>query len=262
MGDSTQKKCHYSIEKGIALLTIDNPPMNALNHVVLNDMRDAIAKLIEDDSVRVVVVTGAGKAFVAGADINEIKVQNTKEDGANFLKNGQDVLNIIENADKPFIAAINGYCLGGGLELALACHIRLADESAQLGLPEIKLGIIPGYGGTQRSTRLFGKGAAYELILSGNFISGKQAELYRVVNRATEKGKVVDEAKELAKAIASRSRLAIKAAMQAIAQGSTMEFYTALTFERELFGQLCETEDKKEGISAFLEKREPKFKDK
>jgi len=262
MGDSTQKKCHYSIENGIALLTIDNPPMNALNHVVLNDMRDAIGKLIEDDSVRVVVVTGAGKAFVAGADINEIKVQNTKEDGANFLKNGQDVLNIIENADKPFIAAINGYCLGGGLELALACHIRLADESAQLGLPEIKLGIIPGYGGTQRSTRLFGKGAAYELILSGNFISGRQAELYRVVNRATEKGKVVDEAKELAKAIASRSRLAIKAAMQAIAQGSTMEFYTALTFERELFGKLCETEDKNEGISAFLEKREPKFKDK
>lgn len=262
MGESTQKKCHYTIENGIAVLTIDNPPMNALNHVVLGDMRSAIKELLDNDAVRVVIVTGAGKAFVAGADINEIKEQNTKEDGANFLKNGQDVLNIIENADKPFIAAINGYCLGGGLELALACHIRLADESAQLGLPEIKLGIIPGYGGTQRSTRLFGKGAAYELILSGNFISGKQAELYRVVNRATEKGKVVDEAKELAKAIAARSRLAIKAAMQAIAQGYTMEFYTALTYERELFGKLCETEDKKEGISAFLEKREPKFKDK
>lgn len=262
MGESTQKKCYYTIENGIAILTIDNPPMNALNHVVLGDMRSAIKELLDNDAVRVVIVTGAGKAFVAGADINEIKEQNTKEDGANFLKNGQDVLNIIENADKPFIAAINGYCLGGGLELALACHIRLADESAQLGLPEIKLGIIPGYGGTQRSTRLFGKGAAYELILSGNFISGRQAELYRVVNRATEKGKVVDEAKELAKAIAARSRLAIKAAMQAIAQGYTMEFYTALTYERELFGKLCETEDKKEGISAFLEKREPKFKDK
>ncbi len=262
MGESTQKKCHYTIENGIAVLTIDNPPMNALNHVVLGDMRNAIKELLDNEAVRVVIVTGAGKAFVAGADINEIKEQNTKEDGANFLKNGQDVLNIIENADKPFIAAINGYCLGGGLELALACHIRLADESAQLGLPEIKLGIIPGYGGTQRSTRLFGKGAAYELILSGNFISGRQAELYRVVNRATEKGKVVDEAKELAKAIAARSRLAIKAAMQAIAQGLTMEFYTALTYERELFGKLCETEDKKEGIAAFLEKREPKFKDK
>lgn len=262
MDDSTQKKCRYTIQNGIAILTIDNPPMNALNHVVLKDMRDAINKLIEDDSVRVVIVTGAGKAFVAGADINEIKVQNTKEDGENFLKNGQEVLNIIENADKPFIAAINGYCLGGGLELALACHIRLADESAQLGLPEIKLGIIPGYGGTQRSTRLFGKGAAYELILSGNFISGRQAELYRVVNRATEKGKVVDEAIDLATAIAARSRLAIKAAMQAIFQGSTMEFYSAMTFERELFGKLCETDDKKEGISAFLERREPKFIDK
>ncbi|MCX8123894.1 MAG: enoyl-CoA hydratase-related protein [Spirochaetes bacterium] len=262
MGDSSQKKCHYTIENGIAVMTIDNPPMNALNRVVLADMRTAINELLDNNAVRVVIVTGAGKAFVAGADINEIKEQNTKEDGANFLKNGQEILNIIENADKPFIAAINGYCLGGGLELALACHIRLADESAQLGLPEIKLGIIPGYGGTQRSTRLFGKGAAYELILSGNFISGKQAELYRVVNRATEKGKVVDEAKELAKAIAARSRLAIKAAMQAIAQGYTMEFYTALTYERELFGKLCETEDKKEGISAFLEKREAKFQDK
>ena len=261
MENSIQKKCYYTIENGIALLTIDNPPMNALNHIVLKDLREAIINLIDDESVRVVIVTGAGRAFVAGADINEIKNQNTKEDGANFLKNGQEIFNIIENAHKPFIAAINGYCLGGGLELALACHIRLADESAQLGLPEIKLGIIPGYGGTQRSTRLFGKGTAYELILSGNFITGKQAELYRVVNRATEKGKVVDEAKELAKAIAARSRLAIKAAMQAIAQGANMEFHSALALERELFGQLCETEDKKEGIAAFLEKREPKFKD-
>ena len=262
MGDTTQNKCHHIIENGIAIITIDNPPMNALNHIVLQDLRNSVNALIDNAAVRVIIITGAGKAFVAGADINEIKVQNTKEDGANFLKNGQEIYNIIENADKPFIAAINGYCLGGGLELALACHIRLADESAQVGLPEIKLGIIPGYGGTQRSPRLFGKAAAYELILSGNFISGKQAETYRIVNIATQKGTVLDEAQELAKAIAARSRLAIKAAMQAIAQGYTMEFYTALTFERELFGKLCETEDKKEGIAAFLEKREPQFKDK
>lgn len=262
MGEATKNKCHYTIEHGIAILTIDNPPMNALNKIVLTDLRNCINDLLNNDAARVVIVTGAGKAFVAGADITEIKEHHTKENGANSLIPGQEIFNIIENADKPFIAAINGYCLGGGLELALSCHIRLADETAQLGLPEIKLGIIPGYGGTQRSPRLFGKAAAYELILSGNFISGRQAETYRIVNSAVEKGNVLDHAKTLAASIAAKSRLAVKAAMQAIAQGCNMEFYTSLTYERELFGKLCETDDKKEGISAFLEKREPRFNDK
>ncbi len=141
---------------------------------------------------------------------------------------------------------------GWWFRLALACHIRLADESAQVGLPEIKLGIIPGYGGTQRSPRLFGKAAAYELILSGNFISGTQAETYRIVNRATQKGTVLKEAQELAKAIAARSRLAVKAAMQAIAQGYTMEFYTALTFERELLVNFVRPKIKKKALPHSL----------
>ncbi len=263
MGNSNnEKKCYYEIEgNGVALLTIDNPPMNALSPAVLADMKESINDALENDAVRVIIVTGAGKAFVAGADITEIQKQKTKKNGADFLVTGQELYNMIENAHKPFIAAINGYCLGGGLELALACHIRLADEKAQLGLPEIKLGIIPGYGGTQRSPRLFGKSRALELILSGNFINARQAEMYGVINRSTDAGSVLTEARELAGSIAARSRIAIQAAMRAVSDGITMEMGEALTFEREEFGKLCETADKEEGIDAFLNKREPKILD-
>lgn len=256
-------KCYYSVdEKGIALMEINNPPMNALSTPVLRDIKDTIAKALSDSAVRVVIFTGAGKAFIAGADINEIKALNTAKAGSTYLTNGQDILNMIEKADKPFIAAINGFCLGGGMELALACHMRLADESAQMGLPEIKLGIIPGYAGTQRTPRLIGKGRAYEMVLSGNFISGTQAELYGLANRATPKGQVVEEAKKLAAPIAAKSRMAIKAAMQSIREGLFMDYYEAQKNEREIFGTLCETADKNEGVDAFLNKREPSFKDK
>ncbi len=256
------KKCYYSVdEKGIALMEINNPPMNALGTPILADIRDTVQKSLADDAVRVVVFTGAGKAFIAGADINEIKGLKTAQAGIDFLANGQDVLNLIEKADKPFIAAINGFCLGGGTELALACHIRLIDESAQMGLPEIKLGIIPGFGGTQRTPRLIGRGRAYELVLSGNFISGKQAELYGLVNRSVPKGQVVEEAKKLAADIASKSRMAIKGAMKAIREGMLMEYYESQKNEREIFGTLCETADKEEGVDAFLNKREAKFTD-
>ncbi|MFW5770213.1 MAG: enoyl-CoA hydratase/isomerase family protein [Spirochaetota bacterium] len=256
------KKCYYETDdNGVALMTIDNPPMNALSPAVLADMKDSIENALENDAVRVIIITGAGKAFVAGADITEIQKQKTEKEGADFLVTGQELYNLIENAHKPFIAAINGYCLGGGLELALACHMRLADEKAQLGLPEIKLGIIPGYGGTQRSPRIFGKSRAFELILSGNFINAKRAEMYGVINRATEPGSVLTEAKDLADSIASRGRLAVQAAMRAISGGIHMEMREALTFEREEFGKLCETADKEEGIDAFLNKREPKIHD-
>jgi enoyl-CoA hydratase len=259
MGDT----CSYTVdEKGVALMEINNPPLNALSTPVLADIREAVTKALNDDAVRVIVFTGAGKAFIAGADIKELQKLNTLAEGSGYVVNGQDLYNTIEQADKPFIAAINGFCLGGGMEFALACHIRLADETAQIGLPEIKLAVIPGYAGTQRTPRLIGKGRAHELILSGNFIDGKQAELYGVVNRATPKGQVVEEAKKLAGAIAARSRMAIKAAMRAIGEGYAMEFAAAQKFEAELFGGLCETEDKKEGMAAFLEKREPELKDK
>ncbi len=260
---SAQKFCDYTVdESGVAVMTINNPPMNTLSQPVLADIRDAITRANADTAVRVVVFTGAGKAFIAGAEIREFLDRNTKKDGAEYLVNGQDVLNLIENSDKPYIAAINGFCLGGGMETALACHIRLADETAQIGLPEIKLGIIPGYGGTQRTTRLIGKGRAYELILSGNFINGKQAELYGAVNRATPKGEVLEEAKKLAKTIAGKSRVNVSRAMRAIKEGLAMEFTAALKFERELFGECCESDDKREGTTSFLEKRDAKFTDK
>jgi enoyl-CoA hydratase len=259
---SEGKYCTYTVDgSGVALMTINNPPMNALSRPVLADMKDTITRANGDPAVRAVVFTGAGKAFIAGADIREFGEIKTAKDGSDFLIPGQSILNLIEGADKPYIAAINGFCLGGGLETALACHMRYADESAQIGLPEIKLGIMPGYGGTQRSTRLIGTGRAYELILSGNFLSGRQAELYGVVNRAFAAGTVVDEAKRLAAAIASRSRLAVRNAMRAIRDGLPMEMTASLEFERELFGELSVSEDKKEGTAAFLEKREPKFKD-
>lgn len=254
--------CTYTVdEAGVALMVIDNPPMNALSTPVVKDISDAVKKALADSAVRVVVFTGAGKAFIAGADINEFVDLHTQKAGSDYLINGQEALNLIENADKPFIAAINGFALGGGTELALACHIRLADESAQMGLPEIKLGIMPGYGGTQRTTRAAGLGRAYELILSGNFISGTQAAQYGLVNRSVSKGTVVEEAKSLAKAIASRGRPAIQRAMESIKASLTMPLAEGLKFERDQFGLLCQTENKKEGVSAFLEKRNPAPKD-
>jgi enoyl-CoA hydratase/carnithine racemase len=256
-------RCSYWVnEAGVALMEISNPPMNALSRPVLADIRDSLTKALADGAVRVIVFTGAGKAFIAGADISELSDFETAQEGADFLIPGQELSHVFMNADKPVIAAINGFCLGGGMEMALACHIRLADEGATLGLPEIKLGIIPGYGGTQRTTRLIGMGRALELILSGNFISGKQAEEYGLVNRAVPKGTVVEEALKLAAAIAAKSRVAVQAALRAVHEGITMDLTTAMKYEREQFGICYASGDKKEGIAAFTQKREPQFKDK
>jgi enoyl-CoA hydratase/carnithine racemase len=255
-------RCYYTInEAGVALMEINNPPMNALSLPVLDDIRDTLTKALADNEVRVIVFTGAGKAFIAGADISELNMYQSAQKGADFLIKGQELSHIFTNADKPIIAAINGFCLGGGMEMALACHIRIADENATLGLPEIKLGIIPGYGGTQRTPRLIGSGRALELILSGQFLTGRQAELYGLVNKTVDKGTVVDEAMKLAASIASKSRVAVQAAIRAVFEGSTMDIYTAMKLERELFGTCYASEDKKEGTTAFKEKREPKFKD-
>ncbi len=256
------KKCYYSVnDAGVAVMEINNPPMNALSRPVLDDISETLTKAIADQDVRVIVFTGVGKAFIAGADISELSDYETAQEGADFLIRGQEVTHVFMNSDKPVIAAINGFCLGGGMEMALACHIRLADEAATLGLPEIKLGIIPGYGGTQRTPRLIGTGRALELILSGNFLSGKQAEDYGLVNRAVQKGTVVDEAMKLATTIAAKSRIAVQAALRSVQEGITMDLYTAMKFEREQFGICYASQDKKEGITAFTGKREPKFKD-
>lgn len=255
--------CNYTVdESGVALMVIDNPPMNALSSSVLKDIKDAVTRALADVAVRTVVFTGQGKAFIAGADIKEINKIPGAHEAKQFAENGQKLFSMIENSDKPFIAAINGFALGGGMELALSCHMRLADETAQMGLPEIKLGIIPGYGGTQRASRAIGKARALEMILTGNFFSGAVAEKYGLVNRITAKGEVVNEAKALAKTIAMRGRPAVKAAMQAVSEGLNVHFAEGLKLEANEFGRLCETENMREGVSAFLEKREPKPIDK
>jgi len=251
--------CNYTVdENGIALMIIDNPPMNALSTSVLNEIRESVKKALADDAVRVVIFTGAGKAFIAGADIKELEKNNDKDVTVKYLENGHDLFNLIENADKPFIAAINGYALGGGCELALSCHMRIADETAQLGLPEIKLGVIPGYGGTQRTPRHVGLARAYELVLSGNFISGAVASEWGLVNHAAPRGESVNEAKKLALAIAKKGRPAVKVAMDVLRKGLVLEKYEGQKYEREGLGHLAGTENKKEGIAAFFEKREPR----
>jgi enoyl-CoA hydratase len=256
------KKCYYSVnEAGVALMEINNPPMNALSRPTLADMRDTLTKALADPDVRVIVFTGAGKAFIAGADISEFNSVETAQEGADFLIPGQEITHLLQQADKPIIAAINGFCLGGGLEMALACHVQIADESAMLGYPEIKLGIIPGYGGTQRTTRRIGLGKTLELILSGNFLNGNQAEQYGLVNRVAAKGTVVEEAMKLAGTMAAKSRIAIQSALRAVQEGLNTDLYTGMKLEREQFGISFASEDKKEGVAAFIEKREPKFKD-
>jgi enoyl-CoA hydratase len=255
--------CYYSLnDAGVALMEINNPPMNALSRPVLDAIKDTLTEALTDKDVRVIVFTGVGKAFIAGADISELNDFETAEEGADFLIRGQNLTHIFTNADKPIIAAINGFCLGGGMEMALACHIRLADESATLGLPEIKLGVIPGYGGTQRTPRTIGNGRTLELILSGTFLDGVKAAQYGLVNRAVPKGTVVDEAMKLAGIIAGKSRVAVRAAIRAVQEGSSMDdLRDAMQLEREQFGICYASEDKKEGISAFSQKREPKFRD-
>ena len=258
----TERKCTFSVRDGIAVMTVDNPPLNALSSAVLDDINNAVSEALIDDSVRVIILTGAGKrAFIAGADINEFVNLSDRKAASDFLIKGQEITTMIENSDKPFIAAIHGFCLGGGMEFALACHIRLGDETAQFGQPEIKLGIIPGYGGTQRGVRQLGRARTLELLLSGNFIPAHQAADYGIINRVVAAGDVLDEAMALAEAIAQKSRLPVKATFRAINEGIKLDFEKAMKLERDIWGELCETEDKEEGVAAFLEKREAVFKD-
>lgn len=256
-------KCTYSVHDGVAVMTVDNPPVNALSSAVIANIEDAVNDALLNEAVRVIVLSGADKrAFIAGADINEFVSLVNREEATAYLAKGQALTRAIECSDKPFIAAIQGYCLGGGMEFALACHIRLADEKAQFGQPEIKLGVMPGYGGTQRGARQLGKARALELILSGDFISAKQAADYGIVNRVVPEGQVLDEAMALAQTIARKSRVVVKATFKAVNEGLELDFDDSMQLEREIWGELCETEDKVEGVAAFLEKREPQFKDK
>jgi enoyl-CoA hydratase len=248
---------------GVLVITIDRPKvLNALNAQTVAEIGQAFDAARDDASVKCVILTGAGeKAFVAGADINEL-AQMTPITGKATAEKGQKVFRAIERFPKPVIAAVNGFALGGGCELALACHIRIASENAKLGLPEVTLGIIPGYGGTQRMARLLGKGKALELILTGDRIGAEEAERIGLVNKVVPADQLMATAEELARKIATRGPLAVRAAIEAVMSGSEMPFDEGQLLEATLFGLLASTEDMKEGMGAFLEKRTANFQNK
>jgi enoyl-CoA hydratase/carnithine racemase len=252
----------YVVEEGVATVTINHPPANALSSPVMTELAQVFQEMDQKREVKVVVFTGAGTFFIAGADIKEILSISSARQGEELATLGQGVFNQIENLSKPVIAAINGVCLGGGLELAMACHIRVAGDRVRLGQPEINLGIIPGFGGTQRLSRLVGKAKATEWILTGDMINAQEAKALGLVNKVVPDGEVLKQAQNLAKKIASKGQVAVRAALKAIGEGMKGSLEEGLTNEARLFGRLCDTQDMKEGLKAFLEKRQPKFQDK
>jgi enoyl-CoA hydratase len=247
----------------IAYVTIDRPKvLNALNMATMQELHQVFTELKEDKEIRVVILTGAGeKAFVAGADINEL-AKNDPVEAKAYTHRGQAVLDLIENLGKPVIACINGFALGGGCEIAMACTMRLASENARLGQPEVKLGLIPGYGGTQRLPRLVGTGLAMQILLTGEMISAQEAHRVGLVNEVVPADKLIARAEEIAARIIANAPLAIQYCMEAVNRGMNMTLQEGLFLEATLFGMCCATEDKKEGTTAFLEKRAANFKGK
>ncbi len=252
-----------SLEDRVAVLTIDHPPANAFNRQTLDDLEAAFDEAVANDQVKVIVITGAGQfAFVAGADIKEIVVvgQDPEQLRAFMLK-GQALFNKIECSPKPVIAAINAVALGGGMELSMACHIRIMADRARIGQPETNLGIIPGWGGTQRLPRLVGPAKAIELILTGDMINAQEAYRLGLANKVVPAGQVLQEAKGLAKKIAGKSALTNRAVLGAVVNGLRMPIDEGLKVELEQIGQLFGSNDAREGLTAFVEKRQPKFTD-
>ncbi|PWS28030.1 enoyl-CoA hydratase [Pedobacter yonginense] len=249
-----------TLKENILYVTINREKaLNALNKDTLTELADVIEYANETVEVRGVILTGAGeKAFVAGADIKEFSDYNGKQ-GEELAKRGhQQVFDAIENSTKPFIAAINGFALGGGLELAMACHIRIASENAKLGLPEVTLGLIPGYGGTQRLTQLVGKGKAIELIATANMVTAVEAEKIGLINYVVSQSELISKAEEILNLIKLRAPLAIAAAMKSVI--ASVNGNDGYGTEIEEFGKCFETEDFREGVSAFVEKRKANFK--
>lgn len=251
----------FDVKDGIATVTINRPDkLNALNAQSKDELRELFTQIKTDSNVKVVIVTGAGeKAFVAGTDIKELTVLNS-ESGKEFSAKGQEVFDLIENLGKPVIAGVNGYALGGGCELALACHIRIASENAKFGQPEVNLGIIPGYGGTQRLARLIGRGRAMELILTGNQIDAQEALRVGLVNKVVPQADLMAAAIAMAEQIASKGQIAIRMALKAVNMTQETTLSDGQQLEASLFGVCCDSEDFKEGTAAFLEKRKPAFK--
>ena len=253
----------YEKKGSIGILTINRPEkLNALSNVLISELSALLADIEKDDELGVLILTGAGdNAFVAGADIGEL-VERDARLGRKVSRERQDVFFRIENLPVPTIAAVNGYALGGGLELALACSIRFCSEKAQFGAPEVKLGIIPGDGGTQRLPRLIGKGRAMEMILTGDFIGAEEAFRIGLVNRVVPQENLLKKTMELAEKIASRPPLAVKYAKEAVNRSIEGGSESGYALESFLHALTCTTEDKKEGVAAFLEKRKGQFKGK
>ncbi|MGB7436758.1 MAG: enoyl-CoA hydratase-related protein [Candidatus Acidiferrum sp.] len=253
----------YEKKDGIAYITLNRPKvLNALNRKTVEELQQVFTDARDDASVRVLILTGSGeKAFVAGADINEL-AQQTPANGKEFSRFGQSIFHLLETIGKPSICAINGFALGGGCELALCCSIRLASKTAKLGQPEVKLGILPGYGGSQRIARLCGKGTAHELCLTGEMITAEEAQRIGLVNHVYEPAELLPAAEAMAKKIIEKAPFAVKYCMEAIERGVEMPLEEGLFLEATLFGLCCATEDMREGTKAFLEKRAAQFQGK
>jgi len=250
-------------KNSIAYVTVNRPKvLNALNMATMEELRAAFSDIKSDAAIRVAILTGAGeKAFVAGADIGDL-VKHDAVSGKEFAHKTLSVLDLIENLGKPVIACINGFALGGGCELAMACTMRLASENAKLGQPEVKLGIIPGNGGTQRLPRLVGKGLAMQIVLTGDMVTAQEAHRIGLVNEVTAAAELIPRAEAIAAKIIANAPLAVQYAMEAVNKGMEMTLAEGLFLEAALFGVCCATEDKAEGTKAFLEKRAAQFKGK
>lgn len=251
------------LENTILTITINRPDkLNALNQDTLKELNFLILAAADDNNVSTIVITGSGdKAFVAGADISELATTDAMT-GMKFARYGQSVFNNIENCGKPVIAAVNGFALGGGCELAMACHLRIASDNAKFGQPEIKLGVIPGFGGTQRLTRLVGKSKSMEMNLLGDMISADKAEHIGLVNWVVPQGELMLSVNKVAQQLAASAPIALSMTIDAINKGLECSLPDALDYEVKAFGICCASEDKNEGTSAFLEKRKAKFKGK
>lgn len=253
----------FESKSGIAYVTINRPDkLNALNAQAKQELLQVVEQIKHDQDIHAVILTGVGeKSFVAGTDIGELTELNA-DTGKLFAMGGQEVFDRIENLGKPVIAAVNGYALGGGCELALACHIRIASENAKFGQPEVNLGIIPGYGGTQRLARLIGKGRAMEMILTGDQIDAQEALRVGLVNKVVPLSELMKTAEAIAQKIVSKGQVAVRLALKAVNMTDETNLTDGLALEASLFGVCCGSEDFKEGTKAFLEKRKPVFKNK
>ncbi len=251
------------VNEQVAFVTIDRPPVNALNFKTMQELAETFGELAKNSAAKVIVLTGEGKnmTFVAGADLKEMAGIQSSEQAVELARKGQTIFNQIERMRKPVICAINSVCVGGGNELAMACHVRIASDRARFGQPEINLGIIPGFGGTQRLTRLVGASKSRELILTGDMITAQEALRIGLVDRVVPDGELLRQALGLAKKMASKGGPSLAFALEAIEFGLDHTLDEALGEEARLFGKVAQTEDMKEGVRAFLEKRQPKFQD-